>query len=356
MINVAKSVRHIFFSTLLVTTAMVGANAAETADDPVVAVVNGVGLNKSDLEIIHQNLQEPWSQYDFDSLFPTLQDLAIRLQLAKQDGLNKKLDESDDYKKNVEFTSGNILQDLALKAYIQENLTEENLKIYYEDKIKDFTPEEERKTRHILVETPEKAEEIIKRLDAGEDFNTLAIEASIGPSGANGGELGWASKNEFVPEFANAAWTIEKDAYGKTPVQTSFGYHVIFVEDVRKTEVPQFEDVKALLEGELQRDLEEQYFEELQRNADIERYDVNGETIVIPEAPDEVEPAEGEVTSDAVEGEAASDEVIAEQMVEETVAAEEVAEAEEAEVIKEEVVESLSNAIEAGDAAITQTQ
>lgn len=391
MINAVKAARNIFFSTLFVSTALVSVNAAETTDDPIVAVVNGVGLNKSDLEIIHQNLQEPWSQYDFDSLFPTLQDLAIRLQLAKQDGLGKKLEESEEYTKNVEFTSANILQDLALKAYIQENLTEENLKIYYEDKIKDFTPEEERKTRHILVETPEKAEEIIKRLDAGEDFNTLAIEASIGPSGANGGELGWASKNEFVPEFADAAWAIEKGTYGKAPVQTSFGYHVILVEDIRKTEVPQFEDVKALLEGELQRDLEEQYFEELQRNADITRYDVNGEVMVMPEAPDEVEPVEGEVDAATME-ETASDEVIAEQMVEEAVAAEEIAEAveeetqaveaaeiveqaeaiaaegaaevieateeaaEEAAQIKEQVVESLSNAIEAGDAAITKTQ
>ncbi len=358
MTKTANFVRNIFFSALFASTVIVSAHSAETTEDPVVAVVNGVELHKKDLEIIHKNLQEPWSQYDFESLFPTLQDLAIRLQLAEQDSLSKKLDESEDYKMNLQFVKANILQDLALKSYITEQMNEDNLRAYYDEKMQDFTPEEERKTRHILVETADKANEIIKRLDDGEDFSALAIEASIGPSGTNGGELGWASKNEFVPEFADAAWQLDQGSYSKAPVQTSYGFHVILVEDIRKTEIPQFEDVKALLEGELQRDLEEQFFEELQSKAEIERYDIHGEAIVIPDAPEEMEPIEDgdivEVTEEVTTEEPETIEEVETQAEEVQKIADEMKEA-EIEAIKE-VTEDVSNSAEAGDAAVVKGQ
>ncbi|MFV0431049.1 MAG: peptidylprolyl isomerase [Alphaproteobacteria bacterium] len=355
MKKAATAVRSVLFSTLILST-MLTAHGEVTKENPTIAIVNDVNIYKSDLETIQKNLQEPWSQYDFESLFPTLQDLAVRLELARQNGVSKKLDESDEFKENLRFTEANILQELALKSYVNEKLTEERLRAYYDEKMKDFTPEEERKTRHILVETREKAEELIKRLDAGEDFNKLATEASIGPSGANGGELGWASKNEFVPEFATAAWALEKGTYSKEPVQTSFGYHIIFVEDVRKTEEPQFEDIKALLKSELQRDLEEQFFEDLQTQANVQRFDVKGEEIATPEAPQEVEPQD---EGDVVEEDLTQDNGMVEEAVE-TVknTASDAAEAIENTVkdAAKATAEQVSNAAEAGDVAITQGQ
>ncbi len=260
------------------------------SDNPVIAKIGDVPIFRDSLMIIHRNLPEPWNVYDFESLFPALQDNAIDLELARQLGMEKALDKTEEYKQNLEYYKAIILYEIAINQYLEENLTEERLKTYYQERIKEFEPEEERKMRHILVETEEDAQKIIERLDAGEDFSKVAIEASIGPSGQNGGNLNWAAAGEYVPEFSEVAWALEVGKYSHKPVKTTYGYHIIIVDETRETQPPQYEDVKGLLEGELNRDLKEQFFQELSASKEILRFDVNGDEIVEPVAPEEREP------------------------------------------------------------------
>jgi peptidyl-prolyl cis-trans isomerase C len=110
-------------------------------------------------------------------------------------------------------------------------------------------PVEEFNASHILVETEEEAQALIDALGEGADFAELAAENSIGPSGPNGGQLGWFTAGMMVPEFEVAVFELEAGEVS-APVQTQFGWHVILLNDTREQAPPTLEDVRAeLIEG-----------------------------------------------------------------------------------------------------------
>ncbi len=86
--------------------------------------------------------------------------------------------------------------------------------------------------------------EIIKLLDEGGDFMALAKEKSTGPTGANGGDLGYFGRGQMVPAFEKAAFTLKIGKYTSKPAKTEFGYHVIKLEERRKATPPPFDKVK----------------------------------------------------------------------------------------------------------------
>lgn len=259
---------------------------AYAQEDPVLLKVNGTDITKSDLEALHDNLQDPWRQYEFESILPMLQDFAIEMNLSEKYALDHKLNESEDYKNRVKIIERSILRAMASEKYVEENLTDERVKNVYDEQIQLIEPEEERKLRHILLDTEEEALEVIKQLESGKDFAELAEELSIGPSKENGGDLGWATANSFIPEFSEAAWKLEKNEYTKEPVESSFGFHVIWAEDARMEELPAFEDIKDLLKAELAQALDAEFINLVLKDAEIERYDITGENLVTEEALD----------------------------------------------------------------------
>jgi peptidyl-prolyl cis-trans isomerase C len=106
---------------------------------------------------------------------------------------------------------------------------------------------EQIKARHILVETEDKAKGVIADLKKGGDFAALARERSTGPSASDGGKLGFFGRGQMVPAFEAAAFKLKKGAFTEIPVKTQFGWHVILVEDRKKSEAPSFEDVEKYL-------------------------------------------------------------------------------------------------------------
>ena len=106
----------------------------------------------------------------------------------------------------------------------------------------------EYKSRHILVDDEKLAKDLIAQLNKGAKFDALAKKYSKDPgSGAQGGDLGWADPAGYVPEFANALKGLEKGKMTQTPVKSSFGYHIIKLDDIRegkKPEIPPYEQVK----------------------------------------------------------------------------------------------------------------
>jgi len=127
----------------------------------------------------------------------------------------------------------------------------------------------EYKARHILLEKEDDAKQVIVELDGGADFVELAKERSTGPSGPNGGDLGWFSPNQMVPAFSEAVAAMEKGSYSKEPVQTQFGWHVILLEDVRESTPATLEEMKPKLENELKQKALREYMSDLQQQADI---------------------------------------------------------------------------------------
>lgn len=130
-------------------------------------------------------------------------------------------------------------------------VTEEELQAFYKENPDHFTEPESAHAKHILVDTEEKAAEIMASIEKGEvAFEDAAKEFSSCPSNAQGGDLGEFGRGQMVPEFDQVAFEAE---IGKVvgPVKTQFGYHLIKVESRKETSVMAFEDVKDYIQGTL---------------------------------------------------------------------------------------------------------
>lgn len=125
-------------------------------------------------------------------------------------------------------------------------VTEDDVREYYE------RLQEEIHARHILVKEKETAEEIIERYNNGEEFAALAEEYGTDGTAKNGGTLGYFTAGKMVKPFEDAVYALEVGEISE-PVQTDFGWHVIFVEDRREneTEIGEFDEVKDYLRDQL---------------------------------------------------------------------------------------------------------
>ena len=111
------------------------------------------------------------------------------------------------------------------------------------------------------------------RLKNGEDFAKVAQEVTEDPSGkANGGDLGYFTKEQMVPEFSDVAFKLDKGQISD-PVKTQFGWHVIKVEDKRTKPVPTFDEVKQQIEQFVTRKAQADLVNLLRASAKIERLD-----------------------------------------------------------------------------------
>ena len=125
------------------------------------------------------------------------------------------------------------------------------------------------KARHILLEAEEEAVEVIEALQGGADFQELAIARSTGPSGPNGGDLGWFSADTMVPPFSQAVSSMEVGTFSETPVQTRFGWHVILLEDVVDQEPPGLDAVRADITNLVEQQKIEEFLNSLRDDAVI---------------------------------------------------------------------------------------
>ena len=268
--SMRRSARSLLVPVLALTLGSTAVRAAEPGD--VVAKVGNAEITEADLAFAAQDIGSDLQKFPPTQwrsiLLDVLVDMELFAQAAKKDGL----DESDDVKRQMGFLTLKVLRNAYLKDKINGAISDEELKAAYEKEYADFKGEEI-KARHILVKDQAEAQEIIKQLEDGADFAELAKEKSTGPSGPNGGDLGYFSKGQMVPAFETAALALEKGSFTKEPVQTQFGWHVIKVEDRRPQEKPKFEDVAAKLRQELIRARYEKVMEELKAETPVEILD-----------------------------------------------------------------------------------
>jgi len=256
----------------------VGANAPMIKlGNPVVAVVNGEEVKRSDVFNFISGLPEQVRQMPIQTLFPLALEQVVnnRVINVKADTANLKAD--PEVEQLVGQARDQIVRNVFVDRQIKEQLTQKKLLKSYEKLLDDIGEVQETKARHILVEDEEKAREVLGLLDAGSDFMTLAKEHSVGPSAEKGGELGWFAENEMVPEFSKAAFALEPGAYTKDPVKTQFGWHIISVEERRQRPEPDFETVKPQLETQLRQQVLNDLIAGWQKEAKIKKYDINGE-------------------------------------------------------------------------------
>ncbi|MBZ8133012.1 peptidylprolyl isomerase [Afifella sp. IM 167] len=202
-----------------------------------------------------------------------LVDVLVDMELLAKAAREKGLDKTADFEKRLDFLKTRALRNEYVEKEIVGAVTDEQVKAEYEKQIAGFKPEEEVHARHILVTTKEEADAIIKQLDEGADFAELAKEKSTGPSGPQGGDLGWFVKGRMVPEFDQAVFAMQPGDVSKEPVKTEFGWHVIKVEERRMSSPPPLEDISEQLRGVLVRQKFNEVMTTLRDATPIEVYD-----------------------------------------------------------------------------------
>lgn len=263
-----------FLSALAVSAALALPAAAEDAPDAdtVVARVNGEAITLGHLIIARATLPQQYQQIPSEVLFDLILD-----QLIQQNALKQARE--GDVPRHVELSLENERRSLlaadAIETIMAGAASEEDIKAAYDAKYGDGFGGDEFNASHILVETEEEAQAIKEELDGGADFAALAREKSTGPSGPNGGELGWFGLGRMVPEFETAVLALEPGQISD-PVQTQFGWHVIALNDKRKEKAPELDEVREELANELRQQAVEARVQELVDAAEIDRPEIEG--------------------------------------------------------------------------------
>ena len=231
---------------------------------PVVARINGEDLLRADVLALAADLPAE----KIDEILPDMIDELVNLRLLVQAAQKQTMDPATI--RRIAVTRDNILAENFVKTALDQRVDDAAVRVAYGDYIKDTPTEREISARHILVETQDAALALIAELDGGADFVQLAKDRSTGPSGANGGDLGYFTAGRMVPEFSAAAFALAPGDYTRDPVKTQFGWHVIKVEDERETEQPSFEELEQQLRQQLVRQAYQDLTAELREGAEIE--------------------------------------------------------------------------------------
>jgi peptidyl-prolyl cis-trans isomerase C len=252
------------------------APAPVSASDPVVARVNGVDIRESDLALAEEDLgadmQSVSPEARREHLISYLADIIMVTQAADK----KNLADNPDFKRRLAFLRNKLLMGYELQQEAKTALTDQALHQTYDEAVKSMAGQEEVRARHILVQGEDEAKAILEQLKKGADFATLAKEKSKDPGAAEGGDLGYFTKDQMVPEFADVAFKMYPGQLSN-PVKTQFGWHVIKLEDKRTKQPPEFEKVKDQIEAYLARKAQTEFIAKLRQNAKVERLDKSGE-------------------------------------------------------------------------------
>lgn len=238
----------------------------DVTSDTVVATVNGEDITLGHMLVLRARLPEEFQRLSDDELYSGI--LEQLIQQALIGGTVSELSKVGRYVLENERRA--LLATEAVAAITETAVTDEAVQAEYDKMAADYLPEQEFNASHILVETEEAAQAIIDELAGGADFAELARTRSTGPSGPNGGSLGWFGKGMMVPPFEEAVLALEPGQVSG-PVQTQFGWHVIRLNETRDTAAPPLEDVRTAIEEQLRGNAIVARIDELRGAALIER-------------------------------------------------------------------------------------
>lgn len=254
------------FYTAWILGLLLGASMASAAT---LATVNGDEITS---EEVNKVLMEG-TQGRFDSLPADKQnELRQRIiegmiaqELVYDDAKRTGVLESKEYKEELEELVSRLKIQLAAKIWEKQQfeaitIDAKEVRAYYDANMDEFVDKEKIRARHILMKNKAEAEAVIKSMKgfSGEklknEFIAQAKSKSTGPSAAKGGDLGYFPRGQMVPSFNDAAFAMKEGTISTTPVQSQFGYHVIYVEDKKPAKKLGFDEVKNFIEQRLKMD------------------------------------------------------------------------------------------------------
>ena len=210
----------------------------------VAAKVNNHIISAQDVLNAVNTLPENVKTKPLSEIYPRIINELINKHLITKKAYNEKLDLDQNVLNLIQKNKDSILAKYWLNNYIKNETSEENIKNFYNEYVKSFQEYTEVNASHILVKTKNEAISIINKLKSKSQFSELAKTFSIGPSGKNGGNLGWFGPGQMVKEFEKAAFLIEKGNISQKPIKTKFGFHVIKVNDIRKAKPKKLYEIK----------------------------------------------------------------------------------------------------------------
>jgi len=224
-------------------------SAQDMPADNVVATVNGTDITLGQMAMTKRQLPPQYQDIPAKVLYD-----GILEQLIQQTVLGQSLkDTPKEVQVEIENATRTTLAGAAISDIMQQPISDEALKAAYATKYEGADPQLEFNASHILVATKAEAEAVKNLLDAGADFAATAREKSTGPSGPNGGELGWFGAGRMVKPFEDAVSEMKAGDIS-APVETQFGWHIIKLNDKRQLDAPAFDTVKDELKSDIQKE------------------------------------------------------------------------------------------------------
>lgn len=245
---------------------------AETKADPVSLTVNKEPVN----DMLFRTYYRLQAQKDRSLLNPdntkargAVMNQLVNIMLLADAGEKNKLDADPIIAEKLRITRYEILAQAEIARVLGENpISDEQIKQAYE---KQYTqaPEKEFRIRHIQAKTKEDLADAEKALNDGKPFAEVASKYSIDSSKSSGGDLGWLTINMLGDTLSKAASQLKVGEYSQTPVQSDFGWHILFLEDSRNLPKPPMTEVYETIKTSLKRKVMSDYMTGLRDSADI---------------------------------------------------------------------------------------
>lgn len=254
--------------------------AAEPAKEYTILKLGSEEIKSGEVVDVWRGLFPSGSAPDFESFDENIRQNVLRglvsERLIYQEAVKSGLDKSDEVKKRVAAMEKQVIMQSYMEQKAKSLVSDDQLKTAYNKKVAELKGQEELKARHILVGSEEDAKKIAGELKKGGDFDKIAKEKSTDKaSGENGGDLGWFTKDRMIPEFSDAAYKLKKGEIS-APIKTSFGWHIIKLDDRRPVQAPSFDEMKEALRGEVTNKAVQGYVEELLKKADVKYFGADG--------------------------------------------------------------------------------
>ncbi len=270
-----------FLASAFLLTALLGVSGAQAqtsqAQPPaatpnkVLATVNGEAITEADIALAVEDVASEYPNLTPDGIKSLTLDFLIEMKIVAQKAKAEKIDQSDEFKRRMTYVQQRVMMQQLLVREAGTAASEPAMKKFYDEQVGQIAPVEEVRARHILVEGEEDAKKIAARVKGGEDFAKVAKEVSKDPgSGAEGGDLGFFTKDRMVPEFAEAAYAMKAGEIS-APVKSQFGWHIIKLEERRLKPVPTFDQVKDRIAQALAAKAQTEFLTKLRAAAKVER-------------------------------------------------------------------------------------
>jgi peptidyl-prolyl cis-trans isomerase C len=246
---------------------------AAGAQDGIIAKVNGKTITEADMKLAEAEIGSDLGSLPEPTKRRVLVEFLIENQLFADAAEGENLASGAAFNERLQYWRRRALRDAYFDTTVRGTINDADARKFYDGLVGTAKPEEEVRARHILVESKEKARDLYEKLAHGSDFAKLAKEHSKDPGSKDqGGELGFFTRGQMVPQFEEAAFKLKKGEVGE-PFQSQFGWHIVRVDDRRQRPTPQFEAVKDRVVADMIHKKAQQIAGDLRGKARIEYID-----------------------------------------------------------------------------------